>query len=163
MEGMAGMKLRRLVFLSGLVLAIAALSPVAALGAAKGGTNRPIKGSGSGTGVASVDGTYTIDGKGNFSHYGRSTFHVDGVCTNADCTTSTFTNTIVTANGDKVTSSSTSAGTATTFTNLDTTTGGTGRFAGASGTSITTGTTVADASNPLVFHITFTSRGTISY
>jgi hypothetical protein len=161
------MQLRRLIVLSSLVLAVTALSPVAALGAATNGTNRPLNGSGSGSGlttlVGGVPATYVIDGTLHYSHFGLSTFHVDGVCTNPDCTTSTFTTTIVAANGDTSTSSSTSTGTATTFTNLDTTTGGTGRFAGASGTSTTTGTSVTDPSNPLAFTITFTTSGTISY
>ncbi len=148
-----------------IVLAVSVLGTGEAFGAAKG-TDRPFKGSGSGSGIATVVGgeiRFTIDGTGHFSHLGKSTFHVDGVCTNADCTTFSFTVTIVAANGDTLTGSSTSTGTATTFTNLETYTGGTGRFAGASGTSTSTGTIVPDPSNPLAFTITFTSRGTISY
>ncbi len=148
-----------------IVLAVTVLGTGVAFGAAHG-TNRPIKSSGTGSGVITLtnDGaTYVIDGTLHSSHLGKSTFHVDGICTNADCTTSVFTNTIVAANGDTLTSSSTSTGTADTFTNLDTTTGGTGRFAGASGSTTTTGTSVADPNDPFAFSITFTSSGTISY
>jgi hypothetical protein len=147
-------------------VAVAVLGTGVAVAAADG-TSRPIKSRGSGSGlttlVGGVPATYVIDGTLHGSHVGRSTFHVDGICTNPTCTTSTFTTTIVAANGDTLTSSSTSTGTATTFTNLDTNTGGTGRFAEARGHTITTGTSVTDPSNPLAFTITFRSRGTIRY
>ena len=144
---------------------VVALLGTGAASAAKGGTDRPFKGGGSGTGIVdAATGTYTIDGSGNFTHFGRTQLHVDGVCTNADCTTSTFTFTETAANGDEVTGSSNSSDDGLGhFTNLDTWTGGTGRFAGASGHTTTTGTSVTDPSNPLVFHLTFTSQGTISY
>lgn len=148
-----------------IVLAVSVLGTGEAFGAAKG-TDRPSKGSGSGSGTATVVGgeiRFTIGGTLRLSHLGKSTFHVDGVCTNADCSTSNFTNTVVAANGDTLISSGTTTAPAFDFTNQDTITGGTGRFAGASGTSTSTGTIVPDPSNPLAFTITFTSRGTISY
>ncbi len=41
--------------------------------------------------------------------------------------------------------------------------GGTGRFAGATGTMTETGTTVIDPANPLAFTGTWEATGTISY
>ena len=79
-------------------------------------------------------------------------------------TTASFTATVVAANGDTLTTSGTNVLTGpTTFTNFQTITGGTGRFAGASGSFTDTGTNAPDPSNPNGFTITFTSTGTISY
>ena len=143
------MKLTKVLVAASMVIAIAVLGPVAAFGKAHG-TDRPFKARGSGVLVADPAGTYVIDGTEQATHMGRVTFHVDGVCTNADCSTSTFTTTTRAANGDTVTDSSTSTANGPTgFTNLDTVTGGTGRFAGASGSSTTTGT-VGLTSDPLV-------------
>lgn len=144
------------------VLAIVALSTGVALGGPKG-TDRPLKSSGSAISTFDlVNGTFVTDGTAQVTHLGRSTFHLDGVLTGA--TTSTFTGTIVAANGDTLTTSGTTALTGpTTFTALETITGGTGRFAGASGTFTDTGTAVPDPSNPNRFSFTFTSTGTISY
>jgi hypothetical protein len=142
-------------------VAHAALSPAAAFGKTHG-TSRPLKVTGSGVLTFDPAGTYVIDGTDQVSHMGRSTFHIDGVCTKADCSTSTFTTTTTAANGDTLTASSTSTSNGGTFTNLDTVTGGTGRFAGASGSSTTTGTEVG-TSNPFVTTLTFTSTGTIGY
>src|SRR5215207_4376638 len=76
-KGVAGMPIRRLIFLSSLVLAVAALSPAAALGAAKG-TDRPL--SGTSTSTTTVDlatGTGISVGVGQLSHLGRTTFTND--------------------------------------------------------------------------------------
>ena len=127
-----------------------------ALGAAKG-TARPWRATGSGNGLftAGTPLTFTIDGTSNNTHLGRSTFHLDGVCTNVDCSTFTFTFTIVAANGDTLNASGENE--SVIFT------GGTGRFAAASGTLTNTPTVVADLNNPAAFHVTFTQTGTISY
>jgi Ni/Co efflux regulator RcnB len=99
------MQLRRLIFLSSLVLAVAALSPVAALGAANG-TDRPVKGTsgerhehrdrdlqrdrdrrrhhveleGTSTSTSTINlatGKGTGDGASHLSHCGTTTFHND--------------------------------------------------------------------------------------
>jgi hypothetical protein len=141
------------------VASVAAFSAPTAL-ASTGGTSRPFTASGSGTGttVLGEPATFTVDGTSNGTHLGRSRFHTEGVCLDPTCATSTVKITIVAANGDILTV----AGSATegTFT------GGTGRFAGASGkvTTAFVGTRdPADPSNPLRFRITFTQVGTISY
>jgi len=154
--------MRKLLSMLAVVLAIAALSTGVALGGPKG-TDRPVKGSGSGTTTFDfVNGTFVTDGTAQFTHLGRTTFHLDGVLTGP--TTSTFTGTVVAANGDTLTTSGTGTLTSpNTFTNLETFTGGTGRFAGASGTSTDTGTAVFDPSNPTRVSLTFTTTGTITY
>jgi len=128
----------------------------AAFGAANG-TDRPWQATGSGNGLftAGTPLTFTIDGTSNDTHLGRSTFHLDGVCSNEDCSMFTFTFTIVAANGDTLNASGVND--SVTFT------GGTGRFASASGTLTNTATVITDPSNPAAFHITFTQTGTISY
>jgi hypothetical protein len=147
-----------LVLLAGsLLLVTLAGSP--ALGAAKG-TDRPWKASGSGHGIITpgTPQTFTIDGTSNNTHLGRGTFHLDAVCTPpdpGDCPTSTATFTIVAAHGDTLTASG--ANDTGTFT------GGTGRFAGASGTVTTTTTSFVFDPSTLTFELTFTQTGTISY
>jgi hypothetical protein len=122
--------------------------------AAKGGTDRPFKASGSGLGVVDpVAGTYVIDGTSKNSHLGRSTFHTEGALTGGN------TITITAANGDKLVAIGTSA-TDAIFS------GGTGRFQGASGTltsSFTITPDPSDPTNPLRFELHFTQHGTISY
>ena len=84
------------------VLAVMVLGTGDAFGKAKG-TDRPFKGSGSGSSIATVVGgqiRFTADGTQQVSHLGRSTWHTEGVCTNATCTSVVATTTNVAANGD---------------------------------------------------------------
>jgi hypothetical protein len=136
-----------------------AVSASAAL-AATNGTDRPLKASGSANGVITVGipVTFTIDGTSTSTHLGRTAFHIDGVCNDPNCFTSTYTYTAVAANGDTLTASGVNDGT----NDVASFTGGTGRFAGASGTLTTTTSFVFDPSG-LGFHLTFTQSGTISY
>jgi hypothetical protein len=125
----------------GLVLALAALAPASALAKA-GGTDRPVKGTTSGT----VTGTLTsplgitIDLTGRVTHLGKYSVHIDavGVISGGEVVgDGTFT--VVAANGDQLTGTTTftaplPGGNVHTTTAFLTITGGTGRFADASGT-----------------------------
>jgi Ni/Co efflux regulator RcnB len=195
------MKLRRLIFLSSLVLAVTALSPVAALGAANG-SERPVKGTsveghkhrdrdrdrqrdrdrrrhhveieGTETGTTTVNlvtGASVSDGTDHVSHLGTLTAHSLLAFTITSGTTFSFTGTEtdVAANGDKLFSTLTGSGTFTSTTSesteVNTVTGGTGRFAEARGTftyvisSVVTSTTATSETtrdtSTLEGHISF--------
>ena len=132
---------RNVITLAGLVVALAVLSPASAL-ANTGGTDRPIKGAGTGTiSLEPATGAFTGVVPGVSSHLGDITVHIEGV--GARAADGTFagsgTATLVAANGDEMTGSITLSQTAlpdghTVTTVVVTITGGTGRFAGASGT-----------------------------
>ena len=143
-KGVAGMSLRRLflLLLSSLVLlGFAAISPVAALAAAKG-TDHQLSGTSAGTLTASlVTGAATSSFTGHLCPLGAITggdvvtFTVTGPTT----FTYTGTDTLVAANGNEVFSTLTGSGTFTSTTTtqssqVNTITGGTGRYADASGT-----------------------------
>jgi hypothetical protein len=146
-DGKAGMKLRRLISLSGLVLAVAALSPATAQGASMG-TDRPLKCTFTSSIVIAnvLTGEATVDSTFRCTHLGHGTSHQDttGFSTAPNTAFNTGTATYVAANGDQlftdvegtVTFFPTGASTATF---VDTITGGTGRFADASGTFTRTG------------------------
>ena len=134
-NGVAGTPRRRLIFLASLVVAVAAVSPSSALAAAHG-TARPLTGTGTGTITINLaTGAATADGTGYISHLGAFTGHVDLMFTFTGASfTYTGTGTDVAANGDKLVFSVKASGTiGSTDTETDTITGGTGRFAGASG------------------------------
>ena len=135
------MPLRRLILLSSMVLAVAALSPAAASGAANG-TDRPLSGTVTATAHDNLStGTSTADGTFLFTHLGKGTFHEDATAgpITGNTFTSTGTATYVAANGDKLFATITVTGTfgADEVTTVSTITGGTGRFANASGTFTT--------------------------
>jgi hypothetical protein len=166
------MRLGRLIFLSSLVLAVAALGPAAALGAAKG-TDRPVKGtSTSTTTVDLATGTGISDGTGHISHLGAFTFHNDfsGFTVTGNTFNWTQTATIVAANGDEI--FTTAVGTGTLLPNntseatlVSTITGGTGRFADASGTLTSTisSVTVSQVGTTITSEDTETHTGQVSY
>jgi hypothetical protein len=166
------MPLRRLIFLSSLVLAVAALSPPAALGAANG-TDRPVKGKSTSTAIVNLaTGTGTIDGTGQFTHIGKFTFHDDFTSfTLTGPTTFAFTSTetVVAANGDETFVTYAGTGTLTVTgteaTAVGTITGGTGRFADASGTFTVTsvGVTVSTVGSTVTSTLANTSEGQTSY
>jgi hypothetical protein len=166
------MSLRRLIFLSSLVLAVAALSPAAALGAAKG-TDRPLKGTETGTTTVNlVTGAGPSDGTGQLSHLGTFTVHSDFTSftlTGPNTFTYTGTETDVAANGDKLFSTLTGSGTFTSTTSenteVNTITGGTGRFADASGTYTytTSSVVVSSTATSVTTRDTPTAKGRISY
>ena len=123
-----------------LVLAVAALAPASALAKA-GGTDRPVKGTAAG-GFTAVVATLHIatDVSGVMTHLGKYTSHFEGTAEIVGGRTlgeGTFTT--VAANGDELTGTFTlngalPTGEVHTATVVLTVTGGTGRFADASGT-----------------------------
>ena len=132
---------RKGLILCGLVLALAALSPASALAKA-GGTDRPMKGTASGTVTVTLTSPLgiTIDLTGKATHLGKYSVHIDavGVISGGEVVVDgTFT--VVAANGDQLTGTATftaplPSGNIHTATAFLTITGGTGRFADASGT-----------------------------
>jgi hypothetical protein len=133
--------MHRLILLLGLVLAVAGLSPATAQGATKG-TDRPLKCTFVSTIRANVvTGVATVDQTFRCTHLGNGTSHQEttGSSTGPNTAFNTGTATYVAANGDQL--FTTVEGTVTfapngdsTATFVDTITGGTGRFAHASGT-----------------------------
>ena len=154
------------------LLAVAAVSPTAALGKAQG-TDRPV--SGTTTSTTTVDiatGTGTAVGAGQISHLGKTTFTNDFTSftlTGPDTFSFTLTAIIVAANGDEIYTTATGTGTLTPTgsetTLVSTITGGTGRFADASGTITTTITsvTVSTVGTTFATSDTETHTGRISY
>ncbi len=127
-----------LVLLASALLAVTTLSPPAARAAQ--GTSRPLTGTGTGTTTVNlVTGAATVDSTGHLSHLGAVTGYFNVMfAPSVSGFTYTGTGTYVAANGDKLfvtlTGSGTVTGTTGKSTDTDTITGGTGRFAGASGT-----------------------------
>ena len=164
------MRLRRLIFLSScFVLALGVLRPAVAHGKA-GGTDRPLKGNSVATSTIDLaTGVGATDGTSRITHCGSATFHNDFTfsLTGGDSFSLVGTDTVVCANGDQlfatfVITGSLSAGTSTgAFTG----TGGTGRFAGASGSFVThnTSTIISMVGNVITSHDTNTIDGLIIY
>jgi hypothetical protein len=133
--------MRHKAIIAGLALAVAGFSPAFALAKARG-IDRPVRGALAGTVSLNLQtGVFTGDVTGVVSHLGRSTAHLDGsgAFTPEATFAGTGTLTTVAANGDRLngtitltTSPFTSTGHTTTL--VETITGGTGRFADASGT-----------------------------
>ena len=159
------MPLRRLIFLSSLVLAVAAISPAATLGAANG-TDRPVTGTSTGTVVIDLaTGAGSGETSGQLSHLGRITSTVDVTSftlTGPDTFSFTGAATDVTANGDKLFTTGAATGTmtptGTETTTVFTITGGTGRFADASGTGTLRTVGVIDSIVGSIVTQTITSR-----
>jgi hypothetical protein len=154
------------------VLAVAALTPPAALGKANG-TARPQTGKSSSTTTLDVaTGTGSVAGNGQLSHLGRFTFTNDitsRTLTGPDTFSLTLTATLAAANGDKVCMAATGTGTLTPTgsetTLVSTITGGTGRFADASGTitSRISSANVTSLGTSLTTRDTLTHKGRISH
>ncbi|HEY6654244.1 MAG TPA: hypothetical protein VI028_08970 [Solirubrobacterales bacterium] len=130
----------RAIITASLVLALAALVPASALAKA-GGTDRPVKGTTLGEITAAVPALdITTDVSGVMTHLGKYTSHFEGTAEIVGGRTlgeGTFTT--VAANGDELTGTFTlngalPTGQVHTATVVLTITGGTGRFADASGT-----------------------------
>jgi uncharacterized protein YdeI (BOF family) len=154
------------------LLAVAAVSPAAAFGKAKG-TDRPV--SGKTTSTTTVDiappGSGTSVGVGQISHLGRTTFTNDftSVTITGETVSFTLTGIIVAANGDEIFTTGIGTGTLTATgseaTLVSTITGGTGRFTDASGTITTTisSENVSLVGTTLTSSDTETHTGRVSY
>jgi hypothetical protein len=170
------MPLRRLIVVSGVaLLAAVAISPEAALAAAKG-TDRPLTGASTGSASVVIEATGSITGTasytGNLSHLGTvtgsdvATFSFTGPATFRY----TGTDTVVAANGDELFSTVSGSGaftspTTSESTQVNTITGGTGRFADASGTFTVTisSVIVSISATSETSDFTDTIKGQISY
>jgi hypothetical protein len=133
------MVLRRVLLLSSLVIAVVVLGPAGATGAANA-VQRPVLGIAKGTTTVNlITGAGTTVNIGYFLGIGLFTGNSNSIFayTGPNTFSSTGTGTLVTANGNDlfITTSGTGTlkGTAVTATTVDTITGGTGRFEGASG------------------------------
>jgi hypothetical protein len=136
--------MRRFAFILALLALAAGVTASPALGKA-GGTDRPLHGtSTSTTTVDLATGTGSVVGSGELSHFGRFTFTNDitsFTVTGADTFSLTLTAVLVAANGDEAHTTATGTGTLSAtgseLTLVSTGVGGTGRFAGSSGTTTT--------------------------
>jgi hydroxyethylthiazole kinase-like sugar kinase family protein len=165
------MSRRTVTFLSGSVLAAATLIPSPAVAAAHG-EERPLTGTATGTSTLNfVTGTSTADITGHLSHLGAANGQETLTVTLTSATTFTYTGTrtLVAANGDKVFSTVTGSGTFSPSnaqsTDTGTITGGTGRFAEATGTYTGSVSFVTVSANPTseTSRFTATLTGQISY
>jgi hypothetical protein len=169
------MSIRKTITLAGLALALAALSPASALAKA-GGTDRPVKGTASGTARFNVPtSSFTVEFGGTTSHVGLYNVRSEG--SGAFAPDLTFAGTgeasIVAANGDEIdgtvtltTSSFSPQAFEHTTTSVLTVTGGTGRFEDATGTltSVFDVTPIGVEAGPTVIaHVEGTTEGLISY
>jgi hypothetical protein len=150
------------------VLSVAALVPAAAFADAKG-TDRPLRGTESGTTTLNpATGAATADFVGQLSHLGTFTgrSNVTVTFTGPSSFSAAGTGTLSAADGDELFFDVIWGGTFT-VTTIQTTvvrtiTGGTGRFAGASGTMTTILSSVYSSAT-FVSHDTGTTEGVISY
>ena len=131
--------------------------------------DRPIRGRSRGTiSINTATGALTGEESGVISHLGKQTIRLQGVSTlSGDGTVAgSGTVTMVAANGDQVTGTFTLTGREPTLTVLVTITGGTGRFADASGTMTvicaSSGSPTQQAQT-LVIKTDCTANGVISY
>jgi hypothetical protein len=160
-----------LVLLAGVVLAVTALTrPAPAPPAAH--TARPLTGTGTGTmALDLLTGAATAHFSGHLSPLGADTGHDNLTVTLTGGSTFSYTGTrtFLVANGDKVFSNITGKGTltrtGTNSTETDTITGGTGRFAGASGTYTATihNVVVSSAAGWQTSRVTAAAHGQIRY
>ena len=174
--------MRKPIMIAVAVLAVMVLTAGSVLAGAKG-TDRPFKGSGSGTTAVTVvasDFTSTSSGKVNSTHLGNGTYTIaatqtwgpdtSNLCAGSSIIASdTGTAILTAANGATVTGfvagttcelapfDNTTYGTTLTLT----ITGGTGRFLGATGSIAVRGTSTGPVGGP--FGDTITMTGTISY
>lgn len=165
----------RLLVLSSCVAILVAVAPAQTV-AKHGGTGRPLRGAGAGTSTVDLaTAIATSQGTARFSHLGKTTFALSAQVTITGPNTIALSGagTFVAANGDELHTTLTGTGTFTGigppstahYTLVLTVTGGTGRFADASGT-ITASVDQEDVSQTgtvIGTRETFTAQGTLSY
>ena len=160
--------MRKITALLALVLSLLVATVGVASGATQG-TDRPYHDKGSATLDLSDLSNITIDGTRIATHLGESTWHASNVGLDLSrlgegLVGVTYDDTITAANGDTVTTTAVATIDINTlpaplvFSAVETITGGTGRFAGASGHIDVTGS--VDINTQI---LTFTSTGSISY
>jgi hypothetical protein len=161
-------KHRERLIIATVVVALAALAPASAL-AKTGGTDRPLRGTESGTTTLNLaTGAASADFTGELSHLGTFSGHSDVTVTftSPSSFAAVGNGSLEAASGDElffdVTWTGTFTATAIQTTAVRTITGGTGRFAGASGT-MTTHLSSVYSSTTLVSRDTGTTEGLISY
>src|SRR5512133_2639243 len=164
--------MRKVIMVAGLVLALGVLAPATALGKAAG-TDRPFSDHVTGTTVLDLgDLSFTGDTTGVASHLGKVTLHVEGVVTPTGPNTFTIAGStvFVAANGDELFATFSGSGTvdasgSSQGTVITTFTGGTGRFANASGSGSGpfTQTLLSTDGTTSTFATDTSLSGTISY
>jgi len=178
-----GCAMRKSIVIAGLVLAVGILAPAGAVAKAhetnrphechgnhwNHGKYRPYKVSLWGTTVFTPPSTVVFDGTSLGTHIGKGTVHTDGQLTFTGPTAFDYASTTVTtaANGDKLFSEENGVGairpdgSGNDIPVTSTITGGTGRFAGASG--IVKGTIHNDLNPDGTYQSTYRGVGKISY
>jgi hypothetical protein len=161
-------KYREGLIIATVVVALAALAPTSAL-AKTGGTDRPLRGSESGTTTLNpATGAASADFTGELSHLGKfsGNSNVTVTFTGPSSFTAVGNGSLEAASGDElffdVTWTGTFTATAIQTTAVRTITGGTGRFAAASGT-MTTRLSSVYSPTTLVSRDTGITEGLISY
>jgi fibronectin-binding autotransporter adhesin len=164
--------MRRFAFILTLFAVTATFTAGPALGAAKG-TDRPLRGTSTSTTTVNLSaGTGAVAGSGQLSHLGKFDFTNDitsFAVTGPDTFTLTLTAVIVAANGDEIHTTATGTGTLTPTgsesTLVSTAVGGTGRFADASGTTISriTSVVVSQVGSTITSRDSEVHEGRVSY
>jgi hypothetical protein len=131
------------------------------------GTSQTFKGKATATLTItdSTTGAFTIQGNSKIKRLGLTSFTGSGTITSAH--KASYTVTWTTPNGDTVTTSSNSrsdkVGKRELFVAVNTITGGSGRYAGATGSATSIGKVRRDATDANVLHVKLLFRGTINY
>ena len=157
--------MRRLLIVTSLVLALTAV-PSTAAHAGQGTHTHLFAGAGKAKLVVDPDtGTFTIDGKVLATPIGIASVHSDGQFTDANTfeLSSTFTNAHGTVTTTTTGQTKDLANGDAKFKNHDQVTGGTGRYAGATGKSTTVGISHPKNDDGTVSRIVFVFVGSISY
>jgi hypothetical protein len=153
--------MRKFVIATGLACAMVALPITASAGAA---SPARFKGKGSGTLTLSGSNSFTIDGTVKVAKVGPVAFHSDGTAAGGNVA---YTTTFTGPNGDTVTTSSTGSARHTRrgriYITRDTVTGGTGRFASATGAGRTAAKAKLAAPNATTGTVKFILAGQITY